>query len=75
MAISDLSDLAELVDFVRAWRFFVPAAIGAGAGLWIFISFGDSTSSLAAAIVWGMGGIATGLYWQIRHEMRQEKAS
>ena len=68
MALSDLLELADLVDLVRSWRFFIPTAAGVGVAIWLYTSLGESALGTTAAIVLGLSGLVIGLVWQVKHE-------
>ncbi len=64
MSLSDLLDVLDTVEFLAAWRFWVPTFGGVALGALVY--FGGSGGVLPAVLGIGIGlaGLVTGLVWQ-----------
>lgn len=66
MALFDAFDLLGLLDGAT-WRFFVPAALGIGAGLGVYYAWGKDPAGAAVAFVCGLAGVLVGFIWEFSH--------
>jgi len=71
MSLFDALGLLDIIDVVTHWRFFVPCAIGVGAGLAVYHFAHQDPAAAAVAFGFGIAGFIVGLVWQVSHGRRQ----
>jgi hypothetical protein len=69
MALFDAFDLLSVLGG-STWRFFLPAAIGIGAGLGVYFISGQNPAGAAVAFVLGLAGVCVGFVWEFSHQRR-----
>lgn len=69
-AILHLLDALDFAGSSSRWRFFVPAVIGAAAGLAFYHYGGGSTESGVAGTAALLAGIGVGAFWHSRWKGR-----
>jgi len=64
-----------LLSFLSAWRFCVPATIGAGCALWVFFRLENPMSSLISALTVLIVSIWLGYRWQRTADARRQTSN
>lgn len=58
-------DPYDLLALLAFWRFFLPVAVAAAAGLVVFYATGQTPASAAVAFGLGLFGLCIGMVWQV----------
>jgi hypothetical protein len=67
MAFFDVFDVLDILDLFTL-RSFIPTAIGVGAGFGVYYLSGETPTSAAIGVAFGLIGFCVGLFWQFSYK-------